>query len=101
MRWAALASAATLGDVVLTLYSLHRHSLGWYVGRSLTIVACAAVLVATLAEYGRLKQRGEREAARLRLTLAGTEELQEVQSTLLSHMTDGVLLQGADGRCWR
>ena len=98
MRWAALASAATLGDVVLTLYSLHRYSLGWYVGRGLTIVACAVVLVAILAEFGRLKHRVEREAARLRLTLARTEELQEVQSTLLSHMTDGVLLQGADGR---
>ena len=98
MRWAALACAATLGDVVLTLYSLHRYSLGWYVGRGLTIVACAVVLVAILAEFSRLKQRVEREAARLRLTLAHTEELQEVQSTLLSHMTDGVLLQGADGR---
>ena len=98
MRWAALASAATLGDVVLTLYSLHKYSLGWYVGRGLTIVACAVVLVAILAEFGRLKQRGEREAARLRLTLARAEELQAVQSTLLNHMTDGVLLQGADGR---
>ena len=98
MRWAALASAATLGDVVLTLFSLHRYSLGWYVGRGLTIVACAVVLVAILAEFGRLKRQLEREAVRLRLTLARTEELQEVQSTLLSHMTDGVLLQGADGR---
>jgi PAS domain S-box-containing protein len=97
MRWAALASAATLGDVVLTLYSLHRYSLGWYVGRGLTIVSCAVVLVAILAEFGRLKLRLEREATRLRLTLARTEDLQEVQSTLLSHMTDGVLLQGADG----
>jgi PAS domain S-box-containing protein len=32
------------------------------------------------------------------LALARAEELQEVQSTLLNHMTDGVLLQGADGR---
>jgi hypothetical protein len=75
MRWAALASAATLGDVVLTLYSLHRFSLGWYVGRGLTIVSCAVVLVAILAEFGRLKRRIEREAARLRLTWARTEEL--------------------------
>ena len=35
VRWAALAAAAALGDVTLTLFSFHRFSLGWYVGRSL------------------------------------------------------------------
>ncbi len=56
VRWAALAATAALGDVVLTLFSFHRFSLGWYVGRSLTVVSCAVVLIAMLAEFGRLKR---------------------------------------------
>ena len=98
MQWVALASAAAFGDVVLTLFSFHRYSLGWYAGRSLTVVSCAVVLVAMLAEFGRLQHRLAVEGDRLRLTLARTEELQEVQSTLLDHMADGVMLQGAEGQ---
>lgn len=98
VRWAALAAAVALGDVVLTLFSLHRYSLGWYVGRTLTVVSCAVVLLAMLAEFGRLKRQLAVEAARLRSLLARTEELEGLHSTLLDHMTDGVMLQDGDGR---
>jgi PAS domain S-box-containing protein len=97
VRWAALAATAALGDVVLTLFSYHRFSLGWYVGRSLTVVSCAVVLIAMLAEFGRLKQQLAVEADRLRRLLNRTNELEALHSTLLSHMTDGVMLHGADG----
>jgi PAS domain-containing protein len=98
VRWAALAAAAALGDVVLTLFSFHRYSLGWYAGRSLTVVSCAVVLVAMLAEFGRLKAQLAVEADRLRSLLGRTRELEGLQSTLLNLMTDGVMLHGADGR---
>jgi len=54
-RWVALAAAAALGDVVLTLFSYYRYSLGWYTGRTLTVASCAVVLLAMLAEFSRLR----------------------------------------------
>ncbi len=98
VRWAALATAAVLGDVVLTLFSLHRYSLGWYAGRSLTVVASAVVLIAMLAEFGRLRDRLAVEAHRLRILLNRSEELEGLHSTLLNLMSDGVMLRGPDGR---
>lgn len=98
VRWAALASAAALGDVVLTLSSLYRYSLGWYVGRSLTILSCAVVLVAMLAEFGRLSGKLAQEADTLRAALRRTEELESLRATLLNHMTDGVVLEDGEGR---
>lgn len=96
VRWAALATVAVLGDTVLTLISLHRFTLGWYVGRSLTVLSCAVVLVAMLAEFGRLKGQLAVEADRLRELLNRTEELEELHAALLNLMSDGVLLRGAD-----
>lgn len=98
VRWAALAAAAVLGDVVLTLFSLHRFSLGWYVGRSLTVVSSTVVLVAMLAEFSRLRAQLALEAHRLRLLLSRSEELEALHSTLLDLMSDGVMLRGSDGR---
>jgi PAS domain S-box-containing protein len=97
-RWVGLAAAAALGDVILTLFSYHRYSLGWYVGRTLTVVSCAVVLVAMLAEFSRLKGLLALEADRLRALLARTDELEGLQRTLLEHLADGVMMQGPDGR---
>lgn len=98
VRWAALAAGAVLGDVVITLFALNRYSLGWYVGRSLTVLASAVVLVAMLAEFSRLSRQLAVEADRLRLVLSRAEELEGLHSTLLNLMSDGVRLQDADGR---
>ena len=66
-RWAAIAAATSLGDVVLTLTSHYRYTAAWYAGRTLTIAASAAVLVALLVEFGTVKtqlaKQGERVAA--------------------------------------
>lgn len=97
MRWAALAAAAAFGDVVLTALSQPGYSVAWYVGRGLSVVASAVVVVAMLAEFGKLKHRLAVEADRVRAVLGRTEELELLHSTLLNHMTDGVLLQDADG----
>ena len=60
-RWAAIAAAASLGDVVLTLTSRYRYSAGWYAGRTLTIAASAAVLLGLLIEFGRVKSQLAKE----------------------------------------
>ena len=97
-RWAALAATAALGDVVLTLFSLFRYSLGWYSGRTLTVVSSAVVLVAFLREFNAVKRRLAQEGERLRDVLACTDELERRQRSLLDHMADGVLMFAADGR---
>jgi PAS domain S-box-containing protein len=98
IRWACLASAAVLGDVVLTLFSLHRFGLGWYVGRSLTVVSSTVVLVAMLAEFSLFRARLAEKAERLQDLLSTSEQLEELHSTLLNLMSDGVMLWGPEGR---
>jgi EAL domain-containing protein (putative c-di-GMP-specific phosphodiesterase class I)/PAS domain-containing protein len=97
LRWTALAATAAFGDVAIALVSHATYSLGWYAGRLMSGIACAVVAVAMLAELGRLKGLLAVEADRLRAVLQRTEELELLHSTLLNHMTDGVILQGADG----
>lgn len=82
-RWVAVAAAAALGDVVLTLFSSHRFSVGWYAGRTMTIVSSAVVLVALLTEFGAMRRR-----------LTGLEALQR---TLIEHMAGGVVMQDRSG----
>lgn len=61
-RWSTVASWLCMCDLILTYGSRHRYTLGWYVGRSLTIVAAGAVFVAVLASFRRLKAQAERDA---------------------------------------
>jgi diguanylate cyclase (GGDEF)-like protein/PAS domain S-box-containing protein len=96
-RWASLAAVVVLGDLVLTYFSYHRFTVGWYGGRSMTIVASAVVLVAMLAEFGRLQRRLAAEDVLLRSVLSRSEELEGQHATLLNHMSSGVMLQGHDG----
>ncbi len=60
-----MAILVCLCDLILTYYSGTRYRLGWYCGRSLTLVAAGVVLVAMLADFSRLKTRAEQDAARL------------------------------------
>jgi diguanylate cyclase (GGDEF)-like protein len=62
-RWSAVAALVCLCDLVLTYSSKARFSLGWYCGRSLTLVAAAVVLLAMLTAFRRLKARAEHDAA--------------------------------------
>jgi PAS domain S-box-containing protein len=96
-RWAGLAAAACLGDVVLTLFSHERQSLGWYTGRTLSIVSAGAVLLALLGEFRGIKRRLAEESSRLRVVLDRTAALETLQHTLLGNMADGVMMQGARG----
>ena len=62
-RWAAVAVLVCLCDLVLTYGTLYRFSLGWYAGRSLTVVAAAVLLVAMLTTFRQLKSTAEYNAA--------------------------------------
>ncbi|MCW2696839.1 MAG: hypothetical protein JWR62_1924 [Modestobacter sp.] len=96
-RWAGLAAAASLADIVLTSVAATRFSVGWYAGRTLTVVSAAVVLVALLGEFGRIRHRLALEGDRLRMALAATEQLERLQHTLLGHMPDGVLMHDRTG----
>ena len=61
-RWAPVAVLACACDLVLTYAARKRFSLGWYGGRSLTLVATGVVLVAMLASFRRLKAQADRDA---------------------------------------
>lgn len=62
-RWAFVAAAVCLCDLLLTYASRFRYSLGWYVGRSLTVLSAAVVLIAMLGAFRRLKSDAEFFAA--------------------------------------
>jgi PAS domain S-box-containing protein len=96
-RWTGLAAAASLGDVVLTLFSHNRYSLGWYTGRTLTIMSAGVVLLALLHEFRGIRSRLAVETAQLRLLFDRTAELEKLQHTLLGNMADGVMMQGSGG----
>ena len=96
-RWAGLAAAASLADIVLTLFAATRFSVGWYAGRTLTVVSAAVVLVALLGEVSRIRHRLAVEGDRLRMALESTGRLERLQHTLLGHMADGVVMRGRGG----
>ncbi len=61
-RWATIAVLVCVCDLVLTFVARSRYSLGWYCGRTLTLVASGVLLIAMLASFRRLKARAEHEA---------------------------------------
>ncbi|MEO7262946.1 MAG: sensor domain-containing diguanylate cyclase [Jatrophihabitantaceae bacterium] len=62
-RWSSVAILVCLCDLCLTYSSRYRYSLGWYTGRTLTVMASAVVLLAMLASFRRLKATAEFNAA--------------------------------------
>lgn len=96
-KWAGLAAAAALGDVLLTMFSFYRYSGGWYAGRTMTIVTAGVVLVALLREHVGVKRLLVREGERLRGQLDRVDRLERLQSTLLGHLPGGVVMQSATG----
>lgn len=54
-RWAPVVIGVCLTDLVLTYAARHRYSVGWYAGRTLTLIASGVVLVATIAALRRAK----------------------------------------------
>ena len=61
-RWAVVVVLVCLNDLVLTYAARHRYSVGWYAGRSLTLVASAVVLLAAVGALRHAKARAEHDA---------------------------------------
>ena len=61
-RWAAVVVLVCLSDLVLTYAARHRYSLGWYAGRSLTLVSSGVVLFATVGALRRAKSQAQKDA---------------------------------------
>jgi signal transduction histidine kinase/CheY-like chemotaxis protein len=69
--WLAVASGAMLLDIVLSLLSGGRYSVGWYLARGIALVAAAVVLLALLRETGLLLESVTRAERRLRTIVDG------------------------------
>ncbi|MCW2776666.1 MAG: rpfC 4 [Frankiales bacterium] len=89
-RWSVVAVWSCLADLALTYGSHYRYSLGWYCGRTLTVVAAAVVLLAMLHDVGRLQTR-------LRRAVVETQELARLHRVVLDSLSEGVTLQDAHG----
>jgi len=62
-RWSSVAVLVCMLDLALTYSSGTRYSLGWYTGRSLTLLSAGVVLIAMLATFRRHKAEAEHDAA--------------------------------------
>lgn len=67
-RWASIAVLVCLCDLILTYWAKSRFSVGWYAGRTLTLVAAAVLLLAMLVAFRRLTASAEHDAAHDPLT---------------------------------
>lgn len=70
-RWSSIVILVCLCDLTLTYYSRSRFSLGWYCGRTLTLVSAAVVTVVMLDSLRKMKTRAEHDAAHDQLTGLG------------------------------
>ena len=89
-RWAGAAVWTCAADLVLTYLSRHRFSLGWYAGRTLTVLAAGVVLLAVVRETTRVK-------GALHQALGRAHEVEEQQRSVLDGLDEGVVLMDLDG----
>ncbi len=61
-RWASVAILVCLCDLVLTYSGGSRFSLGWYAGRTMTLVSAGVVVMAMLVAFRRIKSQAEHDA---------------------------------------
>jgi len=86
-RWAVVACVAVLADVLLTLTSHYRYSLGWYTGRVLTVTAAAVVFLAMLTEIKQIKRDAERDRAEAVKARGEAEAATAAKSAFLATMS--------------
>jgi signal transduction histidine kinase/DNA-binding response OmpR family regulator len=90
-RWTSTAVWVCLIDLSLTYSSRQRFSLGWYTGRTLTVLAAAVVLVAMVHETSRVKSA-------LVNALRRGNEVESLQRTILNNVSESVILSDTTGR---
>jgi len=86
-KWAVVACVAVLADVLLTLTSHYRFSLGWYTGRLLTVTAAGVVFLAMLAEIKQIKRAAERDRTQAVLARREAEAATAAKSAFLATMS--------------
>jgi diguanylate cyclase (GGDEF)-like protein len=99
-RWVAIAAWVCVADLLLTFASRHRFSVGWYGGRTLTMVAASLVCIAMFHEFTALQRRligGQEQLSRQARTdqLTGLANRFALHDVLISSMgpdSDDVLL---------
>ena len=91
--------------MTLTLVSEHRYSLGWYAGRTLTIVSAGVVLTALIVQFRAVRRElaADRQTLaadrqQLRRLLTETSRLERLHHTVLEHIDEGMVLQDSAGR---
>jgi diguanylate cyclase (GGDEF)-like protein len=67
-RWATTAILICFCDLILTYFSESRYSVGWYLGRTLTMAGAGVVLFAMFRSFRHLKAEAEVNAATDALT---------------------------------
>ncbi len=90
-RWTVVAIWICLLDLLLTYGSTFRFSLGWYTGRTLSMMGAGVVLLAMLHETTAIKRS-------LRRVLGRTSALERRHSSVLDSLSEGVFLLDAQGR---
>ncbi|MCW2598202.1 MAG: putative transrane protein [Frankiales bacterium] len=73
-RWFVVVAAATLGDVLLTLFAAARYTVGWYGARALALFASATVMLAMVGQLTQIYRQLSVSAVKLQ-QLAETDEL--------------------------
>ena len=86
-RWAVVAIIGCLCDLVISYHSHRRFTLGWYAGRTLSVLAAGVVLAAMLGSFRRLKATAEFNAAYDHLT--GLPNRRSAQDSLNSMFARG------------
>ena len=61
-QWSAMVVLVCLSDLTLTYTAGHRYSVGWYAGRTTTLVASGVVLAATISALRRAKSQAQHES---------------------------------------
>lgn len=65
LAWVPVAAVSSLADTTLTLFSGTRYTVGWYAGRSLSLLTEFIVLAAIMAELFRLYRQSEQHRREL------------------------------------
>ena len=86
-RWAVVAIVVSLCDLAISYHSRARFSFGWYVGRTLGVLAAGVVLTVMLASFRRLKATAEFDAAYDHLT--GLPNRRSAQDSLTAMFARG------------
>ncbi len=89
--WLCVVALSSLLDTVLTLYSGHRYSIGWYTARTLSLLSGSIVLAALLVEVNGLYARLSLSERRFHAVALAAHE------AIVTTSTEGIILSWNKG----